>query len=80
MTPTELIGSVHTLIAALHYFTSQYKEYLYDYMDVQAFVNLFSEGFQQFCYIEKERKNSYTNLLLSCHQLEPPERTANRES
>ena len=64
-------------------FTSQYKKYLYGYMDVQTITNTFSEDFQQFRYTGKERENSCTNFLnssLSCHQLEPPETAPNRGS
>ena len=43
---TELIGSVHTFIAAFYYsLYSQYKKYLYGHMDVQTITNTFSEDF-----------------------------------
>ena len=77
---TELIGSVHTFIAAFYYSLVNTK-YLYGYMDVQTITNTFSEDFQQFRYTGKERENSCTNFFnssLSSHQLEPPVTAPNR--
>ena len=79
---TELIGSVHTFIAAFYYSLVNTK-ILYGYMDVQTITNTFSEDFQQFRYTGKERVNSCTNFFnssLSCQQLEPPETALNRGS
>ena len=80
---TELIGSVHTFIAAFHCSLVNATKYLYGYMDVQTITNTFSEDFQQSRYTGKERENSCTNFFnssLSCHQLEPPEIAPNRGS
>ena len=79
---TELIGSVHTFIAAFYYSLVNTKN-LYGYKDVQTITNTLSEDFQQFRYTGKKRENSCTNYFtssLSCHQLEPPETAPNRGS
>ena len=80
---TELIGSVHTFIAAFYYSLLNAKNI---YMAICMYKQLqipSSEDFQQFHYTGKERENSCTNFFnssLSCHQLEPPEIVPNRES
>ena len=43
---TELIGSVHTFIAAFYYSLVNTKNIIWLYMDVQTITNTFSEDFQ----------------------------------
>ena len=79
MTPNELIGSAHGIIATLHYSLVNTKKYSCGYMDEHTITKTFSEDFQEFRYTVEERENSCTNFFnssLSCHQLKPPETTA----
>ena len=82
MTLTELIGSVHTFIAAFYYSLVNTKNIIWLY-GCTKITNTFSEDFQQIRYTGKERENSCTNFFnssLSCQQLEPPETVPNRGS
>ena len=78
----ELIGSVHTFIAAFYYSLVNTKNiYMAIYMDVQTITNAFSEDFQQFRYTGKEIScTNFFNSSLSCDQLEPTETAPNRGS
>ena len=66
MIPTELIGSGHMSIAALHYSLVNTK-YLYGYMDLQTNTNTFSENFWQFCYTGNEKDNFPILISLVSH-------------